>query len=192
MPDGRTRMSLVGIAIVVLATVVPATAAYADTIVTFPVAAGTSTTFVIASGPLSITAPAATALGSTAPSGTVTAAFGDVTVADTRALLAQTWVATASSTDFTTGTATSAETIANTGVTYWSGPATATSGSGAVFIAGQPTSADQVPLSTVPTAFSLTSGIGDNSVTWNPTIAVQVPASGIAGLYTGTVTHSAA
>jgi hypothetical protein len=177
---------------VVLTAAVPATTAHADTIVTFPVAAGTTTTFDIPSGPLSITAPAATLLGATAPSGTVTTPLGDVTVTDARALLAPTWTATVSSTDFTTGSATPAETIANTDVTYWSGPATAISGSGVTFIPGQPTSADQVPLSSAPTVCWLTSGIGINSASWNPTITVQIPASGIAGLYTGTVTHSAA
>jgi hypothetical protein len=47
-------------------------------------------------------------------------------------------------------------------------------------------------LSVPRTAFTLTLGVGDNSATWNPTLIVSVPASAVAGVYTGTVTHSVA
>jgi len=179
------------IAAVAVAVAAAATAAHADTIVTFPVTSGTDTTFIVPSGPLLITAPVSAALGAAAPSGSVAATLGTVTVTDARALLASSWDATVSSTDFMTGDATAAETIANTDVNYWSGSSTATSGS-ATFVPGQPTSVNQVSLSTSPTAFSLTDGVGDNSVSWDPTIIVLVPASGVAGDYTGTVTHSVA
>jgi hypothetical protein len=100
---------------------------------------------------------------------------GSLTVTDARALLAPTWAAIVSATDFTTGGATAAETIANTDVNYWSGLATATSGAATTFVPGQPASTDQVALSTSPTAFALTAGIGDDEVSWNPTVVVLVP-----------------
>jgi hypothetical protein len=42
------------------------------------------------------------------------------------------------------------------------------------------------------TAFTLTLGVGNNSFTWNPSLIVAIPAAAVAGLYTGTVTHSVA
>ena len=66
------------------------------------------------------------------------------------------WITTVSSTDFTTGAATTPETVTKSNVSYWSGPATATTGQG-TFTPGQATAANAV-----------------------------------AGLCTGTVTHSVA
>jgi hypothetical protein len=170
-------------------------AANADTVVTFPVgemAADSVVTFTVSSGPLSIAVPESKALGSTGRPGTITSTLGTVTVTDARALLAPTWAATVSSTDFTTGGGSALETIANTEVNYWSGPATASSGAETDFVAWQPTSADQVALSTSPTVFSLSTGLGNNSAGWDPTLVVGIPADAIAGDYTGTVTHSVA
>lgn len=98
---------------------------------------------------------------------------------------------TVSSTDFTTGGATAAETIPKADVSYWSGPATATSGIG-VFTLGQLTAILAQSLSVPRTAFTLTPGMGNNSCTWNPTLVVAVPAAAVTGVHTGTVTPSAA
>jgi hypothetical protein len=34
--------------------------------------------------------------------------------------------------------------------------------------------------------------VGDNTSTWNPTITVTLPADAVAGVYSGTITHSVA
>jgi hypothetical protein len=108
-----------------------------------------------------------------------------VTVTDDRAALAAAWVASASSTTFTTGAATPAETIPVADVAYTVGTFTATTGTitptasdlGAMTVAAQP-------------VVTGSAGVGNNSVTWNPTISVAVPASAVTGTYTGTITHS--
>jgi hypothetical protein len=153
--------------------------------------ADTTTTFTVSAGALAITAPASKSLGTGAPSSSIAAQLGAVTVTDARAELAPTWAATVSSTSFTTGGATTAETIPASDVNYWSGAATSST-PGDTFVPGQPTSGDQVGLDTAPTAFSLTAGVGDNTATWNPTIVANVPDAAVGGLYTGTVTHSVA
>jgi hypothetical protein len=155
-------------------------------------AANTTTTFNVTAGGLTIVAPAATLLGSAAPTATVSAQLGLVTVTDARAALAPTWTATVSSTAFTTGAGTSAETIPTSDATYWSGPTTATTGTGMTFVPGQPLAANAVGLDTGPTTMSLTAGVGNNSATWNPTISITPAANAVTGLYSGTVTHSVA
>ena len=81
--------------------------------------------------------------------------------------------------------------IALSQISYWSGPATATTGTG-TFTAGQPTAANAVTLTVNRTAFSLTGGSAVNSASWNPTLVVAVPLSTVAGTYTATITHSVA
>jgi hypothetical protein len=76
-----------------------------------------------------------------------------------------------SATTFTTGGGTSAETIAKSQVSYWSGPVTASSGLG-VRIPGQATALNAVSLATPKTAFALQAVV--------------------LGTYTGTVAHSVA
>lgn len=167
-----------------LATIVPQ-AAYAAT------TGDTTVTFTISAGTLDITVPASVSLGSGSPGGSITGQMGAVEVTDLRAALTATWTTTVSSTDFVTGGGTPAETISNAAVSYWSGPFTATTGN-AVPTPGQPTAAQAQALSVPRTAFSLTGGVGNNTATWNPSLIVAVPAAGVAGLYTGTVTHSVA
>ncbi|MET8158372.1 hypothetical protein ABZT47_18510 [Sphaerisporangium sp. NPDC005289] len=70
----------------------------------------------------------------------------------------------------------------------WSGPATATTGTG-TFVPGQESAAAAVTLDQPRTAFSKTTGSGSNSATWNPTVIVSIPAQAVAGTYTGTVSH---
>lgn len=154
-------------------------------------AAGTVTTFTLGAGALSISAPASVALGAGTPGASITAQLGSVTVTDARALLVAAWTATASSTAFTTGTATAAETVALTHVAYASGLSTATSGLG-TFTPGQASTLSPTTLTAPATAFTLALGVGNNSATWNPTMVISVPAAAVTGTYTGTVTHSVA
>jgi hypothetical protein len=165
---------------------------------TAPVAAyaatsgNTTTTFAVTGGALAITVPPSTvSLGSGTPGSQITAQLGAVQVTDARALLAAAWTSSVTATSFTTGGGTGPETIPNSAVSYWSGPATATTGFG-TFTPGQANAAAAVTLATSRTAFTLSSGVGDNSATWNPTLIVSVPAAAVVGTYTGTVTHSVA
>jgi hypothetical protein len=148
-----------------------------------------ATSITIAGGLLAITAPASTALPSAAPGGTTSAALGTVTVTDNRGIASASWTATVSGTAFVTGGGTAPETIPLAQVTYWSGPATATSGSG-TFTPGEPAAANAVNLTVPRTAFSLASGSSVSSASWNPTLSVSVPAGAVAGTYTATITHS--
>ena len=176
----KKRIVLVGAVFSLLALALPARAA------------DTTTTFSLAAGSLSISAPASSGLGSgSTGGGTLSAQLGTVTVTDTRGALLGTWTATVSSTDFTTGGATADETIAKGQVTYWSGAATASSGT-AVFLPGQATAQNAQALSVARTAFSASAIIGNDSASWNPTLTVNVPAAAVAGTYTGTITHSVA
>ena len=84
----------------------------------------------VITGPLSITAPASADLGSGAPGTTIPASLGTVQVTDGRGFGAD-WTATVSSSDFTTGGGSPAETIpvgdasyAISGLTTATGPAT--------------------------------------------------------------------
>ena len=153
----------------------------------------TTVTFAIAAGALNITVPAAANLGSASPGGTISGQLGPVTVTDERGLLVAAWTTRVTTTAFTTGGATAAETIPASAVKYASGPATTTAGIG-VFTPGQATTALAAAIPAAPglVAFTLTLGVGNNTATWNPTLQVAVPAAAVAGTYTGTVTHSVA
>jgi hypothetical protein len=145
----------------------------------------TTVTFTITSGELAMTAPATADLGSGAPGTTITSEIGAITVTDTRALLTAAWIATASSTDFTTGGATPAETIPVTDATYSPGTITTTG-----TITAEPT---QITLDGEPqTVVTGTAGVGNNTASWGPTLAVAVPAQAVGGVYTGTLTQSVA
>jgi len=155
-------------------------------------AADTTTTFTLTAGGLSVSAPSSASLGSVATgSATASAQLGSVSVTDSRGALLGAWTTSVSSTDFTTGGATSNETIAKASADYWSGAATATSGVG-TFTPGQLLSANKVALSTSRTAFSASVVVGNNSASFNPTMIINVPGAAVAGTYSGTVTHSVA
>jgi hypothetical protein len=155
-------------------------------------AATTSTTFALTAGSLSISAPASKNLGSTATgSASISGQLGTTTVTDARGALLGSWTSTVSSGSFTTGGGTANETIPNSDVTYWSGPATASSGVG-TFTPGQPTSGNAVALGSSQTAYAASSVVGNNSVSWNPTLTVNIPAAAVVGTYSGTITHSVA
>jgi hypothetical protein len=154
-------------------------------------AGDTTITFTVSAAELSISVPASHNAGSGSPGDTLTAAIGAVTVTDERAVTDATWTATVTATAFTTGGAGAQETVAPDLVSYWSGPASATTGDG-TFVPGQPTATDAATLSVPRTAFSKSSGGGNNSATWNPTLQIAIPADALGGLYSGTVTHSVA
>lgn len=178
----RIRYGPAVIALVVAATTITlAQPALAD---------ATTTTFTIEPGAIGETSPASADLGDAAPGASTIAQLGAVTVTDERAALSGSWTETVSSTAFTTGAATEAETVPVDNISYWSGPATATTGAG-TFTPGQATSAAAQTFAASRTAFSW-AGNGNNSATFNPTLIVAVPATAVAGEYTGTVTHSVA
>jgi hypothetical protein len=145
----------------------------------------TTVTFTVSNGALAMTAPASVNLGAGPPGTTITGVLGVVTVTDNRALLAATWTATASSTDFTTGGGTPSETIPSEDVTYTPGPITTT---GTITVTGHQITLTEASQTTI----AATAGVGDNTATWDPTLAVAVPAAAVSGLYTGTLTQSAA
>jgi hypothetical protein len=151
----------------------------------------TTTTFAITSGPLGITVPASVSLGSGAPGTTVSGQLGTIQVTDSRALLTAAWTSSVTTINFVTGGGTPAETIAKASVSYWSGPATATTGTG-TFTPGQANVGAAQAMSSSLTAFSLSAGVGNDSASWNPTLVVAAPAAAVNGTYTGTVTHSVA
>jgi len=173
----RQRRALVGVAALV-AVLAPATLAEAAP------TANTVVTFTVLAGALDITAPPAIDLGTVAPGNTIAGLIGPVTVTDTRGEAVATWTATVTSTTFING----ASIIPTADVSYWSGPPTATTPASG-FTPGQPTAGDAAPLTAAVTAMSF-SGSGGSTATWNPTLAVRVPVTAVAGVYTGTITHS--
>ncbi|RKR88938.1 hypothetical protein BDK92_3271 [Micromonospora pisi] len=175
---GTAAVAAVGLA------AAPAVAAPSDT---------TTVTFDIEAGTLDIDAPAAADLGGGAPGTDIVGQLGPVTVTDSRASADASWTATVVATNFTTGGGSPPELILATEIEYWSGPATATTGTG-TFTPGQVDAAAAAPLDNVTplTAFTHTGGTGNNTATWNPTLIVHAPLDSQAGTYTGTVTHSVA
>jgi hypothetical protein len=143
----------------------------------------TTVTFAVTSGLLTMTAPTAASLGSGAPGSTISGALGTVQVTDNRALLNASWTVSASSSNFTTGTATPAETIPVGDATYAPGTVTTT---GTISV-----TPSTITLSNSPQAvMTASSGNGDNTASWNPTESVAVPVTAVTGTYTSTLTHS--
>jgi hypothetical protein len=143
----------------------------------------TTVTFTVTSGLLTITAPATANLGSGVPGGTITDTIGNVTVTDNRAQLAASWTATASSTNWTTGGGTPAETIPATDAAYRPGAVTTTG-----IITASPF--DITLSSGAQTVVTGTGGTGDNSATWDPTLEVSAPDAAVVGSYTATLTEA--
>jgi uncharacterized repeat protein (TIGR01451 family) len=143
-----------------------------------------SVTVGVVIGVLSITAPDGADLGTSAPGGTASGTLGPVQVTDDRNGFAG-WTATVSATDFTTGGGSAAETIPAADVRYLISGFTSTAGS-ATF-----TRTPETVLSNAAQAVvTATSVRGDNSAAWSPVIQVSVPSGAVAGIYTGTITHS--
>ena len=155
----------------------PASAAPGDTI----------TTFSITGGALTISVPASTVnLGSTgAGSTTFSGQLGNTSVTDQRGALLAAWTVTVSSTDFVTGGASANETVAKAGISYSSGAASATTGTGA-FVPGV------IPSLALATPGPTWAGVGVNSATWNPTLSFVLQGAQVAGTYTGTINQSVA
>ncbi|WP_261569040.1 hypothetical protein [Frankia gtarii] len=141
---------------------------------------------------LSITAPATANLGSHAfGGGTLSVQLATTTVTSTDLIGA--WTATVTSTNCTTGAGASYQTIPRASLTYWSGPATATTGLPSLVSPGQPTAASAVTLAASRTAFSATTmDLDTSTVSWEPTLSVAIPTNVIVGTYTCTITHSVA
>ena len=157
-------------------------------------AADTTTTFTLTGGALTVSAPASANLGSFAnDAASISAQLGAVTVSDLRGALGGSWSAGVTSTDFTTGAASADETILNDDIDYWSGTATASSGT-AVRVPGQASSAVAASLAgpAAVTAYSASATVGNNVTTWNPTVVVTQGSDAVVGAYSGTVTHSVA
>ena len=148
----------------------------------------------VAGADVAITVPATVNLGA-APTGAgqLSAQLGTVKVTATGVLglLLPSFTATVSSTNFTTGGRTTAETVPKSSVSYWSGPTTASSGAQTA-VPGQLTALQALPLSTSLTAFASSGTVLTITTSWNPTIVVNIPAAAVAGSYTGTITHSVA
>ncbi|MFD8526256.1 hypothetical protein ACFV0L_02480 [Streptosporangium canum] len=194
MSESRLGIALTGAAALVAAMVVVALPAQAGTCPASTTCPTTVTFTVTAPGGLTITVPDGPVnLGSGAPGTQISGQLGPVTVSDQRAALTATWTATviAATGGFTTGAGTTPETVPTDDALYWSGPATATTGTG-TFVPGQANAAAAQTLNVSRTAFSKTTGSGNNSATWNPTILINVPDQAVAGVYTGTVNHSVA
>lgn len=146
------------------------------------------------SGGVAISAPTSSNLGSASTeSGHISAKLGTVTVTGSGSgLIAPSFTATVSASSFVTGSGSSHETIPPGSVRYWSGPATAVSGLLGTGSPGQTTAAEAVDLAAARTAFAGSGSALSISVSWNPTVTVNIPSSAVAGVYTGTITHSAA
>ena len=143
----------------------------------------TTVTFTVTTGALSMSAPVSVNLGSGAPGTTISGALGPVTVTDDRALLEASWTTTASSTDWTTGGATPAETIPATDVGYDPGSITTT---GTITATGTPITL----ANTAAPVVAGTAGVGNNTASWNPDLSVAVPAAAVGGTYTATLAES--
>jgi hypothetical protein len=145
----------------------------------------------VAGAALAITVPASVNLGA-APTGSATLSgqLGTVTVTAS-GLVVPSFTATVSSSNFTTGDRTAAETVPKSAISYWSGPATASTGAQAA-VPGQLTVLEARALSIPRTAFTSTGLVLSFSTSWNPSIVVKIPAAAVAGSYTGTITHSVA
>ncbi|MGH9155496.1 MAG: hypothetical protein ACRD1K_06615 [Acidimicrobiales bacterium] len=144
-----------------------------------------------AAGAASISVPGTVNLGSVPTgAGTLSAQMGTVT-ATASGIVLPSFVATVSSTDFTTGGGSSAQTIAKASISYWSGPVTASIGAQTP-LPGQLTALQKVSLSTSREAFRSSGLVLSMSTSWNPTIVITIPAAVVAGTYTGTITHSVA
>jgi len=168
-----------------VAAFVPATAYAGDTQATFTLN-GNAAGLAIAVPDGSVT-PINLGSASTG-TGSLTGSLGNTTVTDTRGALAAAWSVTASSTDFTTGTATANETVAKANVGYFAGVGTPAVGQVGAFVP-QGTALTPVSLGSASAVGSWT-GVGNNTVTWNPSLKFTLLPSQVAGTYSGTITQS--
>lgn len=137
-------------------------------------------------GTLSISAPATANLGSLSADVLAqdAAALGQVQVTDNRTggILNNNWIASVRSTDFTS-TTTSTDILAST-INYKPGTVTAS-----LDITSAVPAATTAGLA-LDTAVVTTLATGTNTASWNPVLSFVITDTLIAGIYTGTVTHS--
>jgi len=148
----------------------------------------TTTTFALTGGALTMTVPAAATLTpATAGASTVSGPLGLITVADLRAALNNGWTDTVSSTTFvlTGGTGTTNETVAVANVAYASGAGTVTAN-------GSFTQGNLANGAVPGPGGTHTAASGISTTTWTPTLTLTLLGSQVAGVYTGTVSHSVA
>ncbi|RRQ28093.1 hypothetical protein DK926_09395 [Rhodococcus sp. Eu-32] len=145
-------------------------------------AADTVVTFTVAGGALNITAPASQTL--TVTGNQATGSITPVVVSDQRRGI-NGWTASAISTAFTKP-APDPATIPATAVTY-QGSLPAVTGVAVVTPSLLP-----VVLDTNKNVQVATAVIGANTATWNGAVTVTLPSDVVAGVYTGTITHSVA
>ena len=145
----------------------------------------TTITFAVGTGLLTMTAPGAATLGtgSGQPGTIISGLLGTNVVTDSRALLAASWTVSVSSSDFTTGAATPAETIPVADVTYDPGTVSTT---GNITATPHPITLSHA----AQTVVNGTAGVGNNTATWDPALEVSVPAAAVGGAYSGTITDS--
>jgi len=157
--------------------------------------ANTSVNFTLTAGSLSISAPASANLSSGTATGTpsLSGNLGVTNVTDSRGNLTATWTVTVTSTNFTTGGASANETIPKANVSYNSGAATGTTGTGAFTPGVVASLSGTLPATQIGGTWA---GVSNNSATWNPTIGVTLLNSNnttaVAGTYSGTITQSVA
>lgn len=154
------------------------------------VAAAIMATPGLAGAALSISVPSSVNLGSVVGgTRTLSAPMGTVTVTAS-GLVLPSYTATVSTSTFTTGSGSAAETVPKAAISYWSGPATVALLQNPT--PGQLTAAQAQSLSVPRTAF-VSSGLALSITTkWNPTIVIAIPAAAVTGSYIGTITHSVA
>jgi hypothetical protein len=148
---------------------------------------GTTATVTVQTGFLTLSVPVdAGNLGTvvdTVPGSSISGTLGQVQVSDARSSIAGSgWVATVSSSAFTPSTG---ATIAASAVGYTAGAITKVGT--ASYLGSNP--ADLTAAVAAVTATGIT---GNNSATWTPTIHVFVAGGTLAGVYSGTITHSVA
>lgn len=154
----------------------------------------TVATFTLTGGTLQISVPSGTsgtpdtlggATGVAGSSTSVSGALGAVSVSDQRAALAAAWTVSVASTAFTTGTASTQETVANTLIGYNPGTALAAVKTGTGTLT--PVNAPALGASTPVASWA---GVGVNTASWNPTLTFTLLPNQVAGTYEGTITHS--
>ena len=151
-------------------------------------AADTPVTFTVEGSGIAVTAPVdSVALSNPDIGATASGSLGIVEVTDSQGLDGGTWNAIASTTAFTTGTATDAETIPITDVGY--APASL-SHTGTVTLTPTTITIAGGGLTGSPTVIAATDITGNNTGSWNPVISVFVPTTAVIGDYSGTITES--
>jgi hypothetical protein len=143
----------------------------------------TTVTFAVIPGVLSMSAPSTVDLGAGAPGTTISGALGTVTVTDDLALRFTSWIATASATNWTTGSRNPAETIPARDGSYTPGTITTT---GIITATGTPIRLSGEPAPDVTGS----AGTGDDTATWDAVLSVAIPASAVGGTYAATLTES--